>query len=165
MIREGTRFTVELRAPRLGQADFHRCCHVFRMFAVFGSLGSRSRRTFGSLRLLTEAGDLPSETTSWGTFPNRRIDWLPLPEGPWKTLAEMRAAAGMWLKTHRNNRTVLPKHQRGEVFGHAGHDGPPGERRRASPVILKPMIDKNRRFVLGLILPRPASQLVIDATA
>lgn len=163
MIPEKTRFVVEIRAPRLGIADFHRVCQVFRMFAVFGSLGTRSRRTFGSLRLVAETGELPVEPASWDNFPARHIDWQQLPEGPWPTVRALRSAAGMWLKTHRNNRDVLPKHRRGEVFGHAGQDGPPGEKRRASPVILKPLLGENGQFSLGIILPRPAPQLVKDA--
>jgi hypothetical protein len=113
-----------------------------RMFAKFGSLGARSRRTFRCLRLVAESGDLPPELASWNDFPDRRIDWCPVSDGPWKELSDLLNAPGTWLKTHRNNRNVLPKSKRGEVFGHAGQGSPPRERRRAGSVILRPMLDK-----------------------
>lgn len=163
MVPRRTRFKIEMRAPRLDLPEFHRLCQVFRMFATFGSLGARSRRTFGSLRLVAESGDLPSRPATWEEFSGRRIDWRLLSDGPWDNLSDLQNAAGTWLKTHRNNRNVLRRNRRGEVFGHAGQDGPHGEKRRASPVILRPMLDDKGQFILGLILPRPTPQLIKKA--
>jgi len=162
MIPERTRFVVAILSPRLPLGDFHRLCQVFRMFAKFGSLGTRSRRTFGCLSLTDEKGALPAEPTSWNYFSNRRVDWRQLPGGPWP-LARLRIEAGIWLKNHRNNRDVLQKRQRGEVFGHAGTDGPLGEKRRGSPVILRPVLASNGQFSLGVIVPRPTPKLLDEA--
>jgi len=160
MAPQNTRFKIEMRATRLDSSDFHQLCQVFRMFATYGSLGTRSRRTFGSLRLVSETGDLPPKAVSWEEFPGRRVDWHPLQLGPWETVSQLQSAAGTWLKAHRNNRNVLPKNRRGEVFGHAGQDAPRSEKRRASPVILKPILNAQGQLALGLIVPRPAPELV-----
>jgi hypothetical protein len=160
MVSEKTRFKIEMRTTRLDTSSFHRLCQVLRMFATYGSVGTRSRRTFGSLQLVSESGDLPSQAASWNEFPDRGIDWYPLPLSPWNNISELQNAAGTWLKEHRNKRDVLPKNRRGEVFGHAGQDGLRGEKGRASPVILKPILDAKGQFTLGLIQPRPTPQLI-----
>lgn len=160
MIPEKTRFSLHLSSARLNSANFHLVCQVVRLFAMHGSLGTRSRRTFGCMRLMNETGDLPTEPARLEDFLHRRVDWRVLPNGPWVSQAEMRKFAGQWLKEHRNNRSILPKNRRGEVFGHAGEDGPRGENRRASPVILRPFINQNGQYSLGLIISRPLPSLL-----
>lgn len=164
IISERTRFEVNISAPRMSLGDFQTIGQVFRMFAMFGAIGSRSRRTFGCLRLVEEHGNLPARPASWEQFSQRRIDWRPLPGGPW-TLEDLRNEAANWLKSHRNNSDILPKNKRGEVFGHAGKDGPRGEKRRGSPVILRPILVSQGNFSLGLIVPRPTGPLIEDAIA
>jgi CRISPR type III-B/RAMP module RAMP protein Cmr1 len=154
-----TRFVVQLSSQRLRQVEFHHLCQVFRMFARYGSVGARSRRTFGSLRLLEDRGDLPPEAPSWDSFPTRRLDWFVIEGGPWETEKELRTFAGRWLKLHRNSEAI-PKHRRGEVFGHSGSDCPRGESRRASPVILRPVLTPEGRYSLGIIVPRPMPALI-----
>lgn len=160
-----TRFVIELRTTRLNETDFHWLCNVFRMFCQYGSLGARSRRTFGCLKLVDEKGDVPTQAATWDLFPKRRIDWRVVSGGPWATEAEVRKAAALWLKEHRNNRTVVPKKMRGELFGHAGQDSQSGEKRRASPVILRPFLESDRKYRLGLLIPRPLPSIMGKAIA
>ena len=46
-----------------------------------------------------------------------------------------------------------PKDQRAEVFADAGED------RRASPVILRPILEDSGQFRLGLLVPKPLPEL------
>jgi CRISPR type III-B/RAMP module RAMP protein Cmr1 len=151
LIPEKSRFVLRLSAARLAEGDFHLVCQIVRLFAAHGSLGTRSRRTFGCLRLVGEQGDLPTHTPALTAFPNRRIDWREVTGVQATNANGIRRSAGTWLREHRR---ALPPNQRNVVFGMAGD-----QQRLASPVILRP-VQHNGLFRLGLVVPRPLSPII-----
>jgi CRISPR type III-B/RAMP module RAMP protein Cmr1 len=154
LIPEKTRFVVHLSSTRLPDDDFHLICQVVRLFATYGSLGTRSRRTFGCLRLVSEQGDLPQRVAQLTDFPNRRVDWREVAGIPATKAGGIRHSAGTWLRDHRR---ALPPNQRNAVFGMAGD-----RQRLASPVILRPF-PHNGQLCLGLLVPRPLPPAIAAA--
>ncbi|MCI0537108.1 MAG: hypothetical protein L0Z50_17975, partial [Verrucomicrobiales bacterium] len=147
-----TAFNLEVVALRLDAAEFTQLCALVRVFVTFGSLGNRSRRVFGAMSLVGEqdASDReipPQRPADLSNYPNRTIEWKLLPERA-TDAAGMRERAGKWLKPRRKHLGSPLKFQ---AFGHARDL--PGEPRRASPIILRPVVVATG-LQLGLVFPK-----------
>lgn len=147
-----TTFNLEAVAPRLQTSDFARFCVLVRTFVTFGSLGNRSRRAFGAMSLVGELDasghDIPpQQSLDLSSYPKRTVEWKILPERA-PDAAGMRECAGRWLKARRRQ---LGSPLKFHAFGHAGDL--PGEPRRGSPIILRPVAVANG-LQLGILYPK-----------
>lgn len=153
-----TTFNLDVVAPRLNAADFMQFSALVRVFITFGSLGNRSRRVFGAMSLVgeTDANGReipPQKPLDLSSYPKRTIEWKLLPERAADAVG-MRESAGNWLKPRRKQ---LGSPLKFHAFGHAGDL--PGEARRASPIILRP-VSVPTGLQLGLLFPRSLSPAI-----
>jgi hypothetical protein len=135
---EGTEFHVLLQGRNIADNDWKTLLHTMEVLSWLGSLGTRSRRCFGSLTLLSQDGKLSQRPKDWSTLirnPSVEVRTVPgIDERDWRELFRQ---AGNWLREQRN--IVANKNR---LFGTAG-----SRQRIASSILLRPD-QLNGRFTL-----------------
>jgi CRISPR type III-B/RAMP module RAMP protein Cmr1 len=129
-IPAGTSFFVLLQTRNLAPEDEEKLLHTMEAFSWLGSLGTRSRRCFGSLTLLRKDGNLCPRPDDWSLFlknPNVEVHSTSVNAPDWRELVRR---AGRWL---RDKRAAFPKEKKRTAFGSADPKS-----RQASRILLRP---------------------------
>ena len=132
VIPEGTEFSVLLQARHLTETEWLLLIRTMEVFACLGSLGTRARRCFGSLTLVSKDGISFQRPSSWNSlFESQRIaasHVSDIKSNDWRHLFHK---AGEWLRKTR--RDLKQRNSHVSVFGMASKQG-----RKASSILLRP---------------------------
>ncbi len=145
----GTTFRLIILNRSLSPSDWTELCDTARTFAWLGSLGSRSRRCFGALTLVEENGKPPEVPDPVSMATSSATVWLANDCPPKTTFESFAEKAGFWLKEQRKE---AGKRKR-DLFGDAG------DKRFASPVMLRPWKSEGQFHLLLIAPPVKAVEL------
>lgn len=145
----GTEFHVLLQSGRLTEVDWKALLHTMEVFSWLGSLGTRSRRCFGSLTLLSKDGKTCQRPPSWSSLiGNQNVEARTIPGKEAREWRDLFCQAGGWLREQRGivaNKNLL--------FGTAG-----SRQRIASAILLRPDWVDGRFTLLAIGSPTDLNQ-------
>jgi CRISPR type III-B/RAMP module RAMP protein Cmr1 len=130
MLSEGSRFHLTLINRSLSSADWSHLVSLARTLGWLGALGTRSRRCFGALTIVSENGKAAVPPGDWTDLLSRSVSAVSIPSVRGSSRTEFLIKAGRWLKGQRADLGVRKTH----IFGTAGK-----KERLASPVLLRPV--------------------------
>jgi CRISPR type III-B/RAMP module RAMP protein Cmr1 len=137
----GTEFHVLLQSGRLTEVDWMTLLHTMEVFSWLGSLGTRSRRCFGSLTLLSKDGKACQRPASWSSLiGSQNVEARTVPGKEAREWRDLFRQAGGWLREQRGivaNKNLL--------FGTAG-----SRQRIASAILLRPDLVDGRFTLLAI---------------
>lgn len=141
MLSEGSRFHLALINRSLTPDDWNHLIGLARSFGWLGSLGTRSRRCFGALNIISENGKIVAPPGDWNDLLSRSVSAVPIPSVHESSRTEFLIKAGRWLKEQRADLGV----RKTQVFGTAGK-----KERLASPVLLRPVESDGRLQLVAI---------------
>jgi CRISPR-associated protein Cmr1 len=131
MFVAGASFHFTLLNHRLMPSDWQRLLTVVRVFCHFGSLGTRSRRGFGALEMISENGRDVAQPNPLDGLPASHVTArvINLPR-VCTTPTDILIETGNWLREQRS----AMGHDKNRIYGTAGNNS-----RQASRILLRPV--------------------------
>lgn len=145
----GTEFHILLQTGRLTEVDWMTLLRTMEIFSWLGSLGTRSRRCFGALTLLSKDGQACQRPKLWNSIlGNQYVEARTVPGKEAREWRDLFRQAGSWLREQRGivkNKNLL--------FGTAG-----SRQRIASAILLRPDWVDDRFTLLAIGRPTDLNQ-------